>query len=145
FLERMVTMPSGATRKKASAAKAGVGAAAAAPWASAARGLAWRAKITPPPASELIFRNSRRARRAVCIRHLAGGGSPYSSAEGCRRGKSRLDENMQKFGEISSANLSDACLVVAFQNRSSMETLPLPRFRSLRRESRLGARNCPAP
>src|SRR5215831_8209242 len=51
---------------------------------------------TPPPATELIFRNSRRASRAVCTGHLAAGKKPYSSATGCRPGKQCKQEKNTK-------------------------------------------------
>src|SRR5215475_12645097 len=48
---------------------------------------------TPPPVIELIFRNSRRARRAVCTRHLAAGGSSYSNAARTKRKERIIQKN----------------------------------------------------
>src|SRR5262249_36414155 len=85
FFERIVTIPSGATRMNAIVSNACTGAWAGAPdaaWAAAAAvapGRRYQPIRTPPPAAELTFRKDRRFRTApdtrlamLAISHLAG-------------------------------------------------------------------------
>src|SRR5215475_7368661 len=59
---------------------------------------------TPPPAIELIFRNSRRARRAVCTGHLAAGGSSYSNAARTKRKERIIQKNQNGLFWTRSSN-----------------------------------------